>query len=144
MKKLFLLLTIFALCACATLGLQKPPSVCDNLSADESVLCDLATKYDLHLETVGDLFLVFNLRAINQGAYQAADALEVLGDMEALLDVFATPADLRGLVLGHVSDYPELILLSPYLAYMDVPTPITAKDADMLRWWVGKNRELLK
>jgi hypothetical protein len=143
-KYTILILAIFALFACSTIGLSKPASVCDSLKVGESVLCDLAGQYDLHLETVGDLFLIFNLRAIQKGSYEAADALKVLGDIETLLAFAPAPADLRGLVLGHVSAYPELILLSPYLAYMDVPTPITKADTDMLRWWVGKNRELLK
>lgn len=144
MKKAFLLLAILALAACSTLGLQKPPSVCDSIKPGDSVLCDLAGKFDLHLETAGDLFAIINLRAIKSGAYEAADALKVLDDIGHMLNAPVSPAGLRGLVLAYVSDYPELILLSPYLSYMDVPTPITGKDVDMLRWWIERNRRLLQ
>jgi hypothetical protein len=139
-----LILAILALFACSTVGLQKPVSVCDSTRLGDSVLCDLANQYDLHLETVGDLLLIINLRAIQKGSYKPSDALEVLGDIETLLALSPSPDDLKSLVAYHVIAYPELILLSPYLSYMNVPTPITAKDADMLRWWIGKNRELLK
>ena len=143
-------LLLAALCSfvmvagCAWLGLQKPPSVCDDMAPGESVLCDLAGAYDLHLETVGDLFLVVNLRAIKQGAYTAQDAIDFFERAKVFAQAEVSPMDLRMLVLAYVQDFPELLLLSPYLAYMDTPEPITGADKKMLGWWVDYNLRLLQ
>jgi len=142
MQRLFIILTLCLLVGCASWA--EIPSVCDNMEPGQSVLCDIAKRHDIRLETAGDLILVVNLRAIQAGAYSKEDALYVFGKIETALEAPVTAADLRGLVLKYVKDYPELILLSPYLALVDVPEPVTDADREMLEWWIDYNREWLK
>lgn len=145
MNKLLLISLAFFLCAgCSIIGIKAPPSVCDNKTPGESVLCDIAGKYDLRLETVGDLFLVVNLRAIKEGAYTKEDAQRFFTKASVWIEAPVSVIDLRMLVLGYVADVPELLLISPYLAYMDVSDPISESDREMMRWWVDYNLRLLK
>jgi hypothetical protein len=128
------ILAVFAIAGCAI----TPPSVCDTTAPGESLLCDLSRQYNLRLETLGDIAMVLNLRAIKQGAYSAADAKKVLADFRAAVQLDISGSDIKGMVLKYVYDYPELILLSPYLGYLETPRIIQPRDKAMLTKWIDE------
>lgn len=151
--KIGIVIGILALCAlgflllqgCAMTGIPKPPSVCDELPPGESLLCDLAIKHDLNLETVGNLILVADLRAIKQKAYTKRQALHVFNTLEAAVGKDGVLGkDLALLAIKYAYDYPELLLVMPYLNYLKVEAPITEKDRELLTIWIDQNRTVLK
>lgn len=134
---------IALLANCAALKIQKPPSICEEFAPGESVLCDIALKYDLHLETVGNIILVADLRAIKQKAYTKRKALEVFDKFELALQEDITANRITQLAISYAYNYPELLLVMPYLNYLKVDTPITEKDKEMLIAWIDQNRTML-
>lgn len=139
LKLVPLLIAIPIIVGCA----GQLPSVCD--SKPDSVLCDIANRHGVRLETVGDIILVVNLRVIKQGVYtkhQAADALERM--KMAYHAANFTAADLKALVLKYADDYPELILVMQYAGYFDAPTVLKSKDIEMLDWYVDQQLTYLK
>jgi hypothetical protein len=142
MKKLFILAVCLTLFSCA--GLPKQKSVCDDM-IEPSVLCELAGKYDIRLETAGDIILVVNLRAIKLGAYEQYQAARFFNDLKHELNTSpVAAADLKKWVLQHVAEIPELLLVSPYLTYMETPQLLTNKDIEMLNWWIDYNLQFVE
>ena len=129
---------VMMLSNCSTLGIQKPPSICDNMPAGESVLCDTANNNDIHLETVGNLVMVLNVDAIKNGVYSAGQAISVLGDIRAAINSGITAMGLKSIVIDYIDEYPELILLTPYFGYIDSPKILKSKDIEMLNSWIDQ------
>lgn len=139
------LLIAWLLSGCATIGFQTPLSECDGLAPEESFLCKVAVENDLHLETVGNIVMAADLRAIKQGAYTAEQALAVFDSIDRALNrADLTANELTILAIKYVYNYPELILLMPYINYLKVDTPLTEKDIAMLRYWIDQNRQMLR
>ncbi|HLA02193.1 MAG TPA: hypothetical protein VJ019_05475 [Aestuariivirga sp.] len=139
------LIALALLANCGTLGIGKPPSICDDLAPGNSVLCDLAARADINLEVMGDLIMVVNLRAIKEGAYTAADAqraLQGIRDAVSATNVLAA-AELRALALRYISDFPELLLISRYIYVIDSPRILTARDRAMIISWCDQQLSLL-
>lgn len=129
--------------ACAAIGIKKPPSVCDSTEPGASVLCDIAGKNDFHLETAGNILMVVNLRAIKQGLYTAQDAINVLGDVRYALGFDISAVDLKRLIFEYIDEYPELILASPFLGYLDTPEMLKPNDKKMILWWIDEQNKIL-
>ena len=139
------LIPLMLLVGCGTLGIGKPPSICDDLAPGDSVLCDLAARADINLEVLGDLIMVVNLRAIREGAYTAADAqraLQGIRDAVSVTNVLSA-AELRALALRYISDFPELLLISRYIYVIDSPRILTARDRAMIISWCDQQLSLL-
>jgi hypothetical protein len=142
MKKLLILAVCLTLFSCA--GLQKQKSVCDDMT-EPSVLCELAAQQGIRLETYGDFLLVINLRAIKQGAYEQYKASLFFNELREKLNTSPVAAvDLKKFVLQRVAEIPELLLVSPYLTYMDSPQILTNKDVEMLNWWIDYNLSFIE
>lgn len=87
---------------------------------------------------MGDLLMVVNLRAINMGAYSANEAVIVLNTIKILAEQKITVAMLQKYVLGYAQEYPELILVLPYISYLNVDTWLTDADVEMISYWVDQ------
>ena len=138
-----------ALINCSTLGLTTPPSICDNMPAGESLLCDLAHKYDIHLETAGNILMFTNFDLIEQGVYSRQDALEMFGRLRQAASQKVTGSALVAIVRSAFNDKPNLamagvLIVSPYLGYLDVQSPIKDADSDMLVFWIDQQIGFLK
>lgn len=151
MQKLFILILVlcFGTIGCAGLGLKPPPSVCDNLAQGESLFCEIAQKNGIHLETTANLFLFANFAAIDAGAYSAKDAIKVLGDIRYAASFEARATDLVRIVRDVFKANSNLamagiMIISPYLSYVDVPDALRPKDRDMLIKWIDDQISLLK
>jgi hypothetical protein len=129
---------VMMLSNCSTLGIPKPPSVCDNMEQGQSVLCDTANNNDIHLETVGNLVMVLNVDAIKNDRYSAEQAISVLGDIRAAINSDITAMGLKSIIIDYIDEYPELILLTPYFGYLDSPEILKAKDIEMLNAWIDQ------
>jgi len=139
MKRFLYLSLVIILAGCGTL-----PSVCDTTPTGDSVLCDLAQQHNRNLEQVGTLIMVLNLRSIKQGTYTAQEAAFVLSDIKGSIQAPIPAVDLKNLILAYVSDYPELILLSPYFSTLNTPRVLTQKDRDMLTVWLDQQLAMLR
>ena len=133
------LLSIVLIVGCGVLGLPKPPSVCDAGSPKvaelaawvkaeydfevvdaDSRLCAIAAANDLHLESLGDLFLVVDVEAIRAQAFTRDLAVKAYEEMIAWLlstSVIST-GGLRDAALRYTGSYPELRLAVPFIAYL--------------------------
>lgn len=140
MKGLIVLLLIVGLAyGCA----GQVPSVCDNQA--DSVLCEVATEHGVRLETVGDILMVVNLRAIKQGAYTKSQARDALISMkDAYHAAGFTSADLKALVLKYVDEYPELILVVSYAGYFDAPEVLKPADIEILDCYIDQQIGLME
>jgi hypothetical protein len=139
---LLVLVYISVFFGCA--GLQRPPSICDDMPPGESVLCDIANRYGVRLETVGDVLLVLNLQLIKEDLYKAKEARRFFDDVRKHLDGPITAQDLKTLALYHISESPALLIASSYIAYLNVPQLLTAQDVAMLQWWIDYNLQLIE
>jgi len=153
MKKFIILplLLIFlsvSFIGCAAIGIKPPSSVCDNIAPGESLLCDLAKKNDLHLETVGNILMLCNFAAIEEGLYKADDALAVLKNVKTAVAFQPSGAALVKIVMSALDSRPMLamagiMVISPYLGYLDTPDIIKIKDQELLNIWLDQQIELL-
>lgn len=132
MKKLTVLICALALFSC-----QTPKSVCDNLTGP-SLLCSLSDKAGVRLETVGDLIMVVNLRAIKHGAYTAEAAANVLYAFKPFLEPGMAASELKHLILSNAGEFPELILVTPYISLLETSDTLTVADIGMLEFWVDQ------
>ena len=147
MKKFIILLSVL-LIGCAAIGIKPPPSVCDNITPGESLLCDLAKKNDLHLETVGNILMLCNFAAIEEGTYKADEALAVLKRVRAAVAFQSSGAALVKIVMSALESRPMLamagiMVISPYLSYLDTPDIIKAKDQELLNIWLDQQIKIL-
>ena len=148
MRKLMILMFVFLFAGCAILGIKPPPSVCDGIASGESLLCDTARKNDLHLETVGNIIMLVNLSAIEDGSYKASEALSVLRSVKIAAAAGPSGAALVNIVTAALAGKPSLtaagiMVLSPYLSYMNTVSPIKAKDQELLNFWLDQQINLL-
>jgi len=134
---------VMMLSNCSTLGIPKPPSVCDNMPVGESILCDTANSNDVHLETVDNLVMVLNIEAIKDGRYSAQQAISVLNDIRYAINAGITAVGLKMLIIGYIDKYPAMILLAPYFGYLDSPEILKAKDVDMLNACIDQQIDYL-
>lgn len=146
MKKI--LLTLIAICflgACSHLPFPLGPSICDTVPQGDSVLCDITTKNDLHLEAIGDILMVANLRAIKGGTYTADEAKEVFEKFRLAINTELSTAMLKDQVMRYVADYPELLLVSGYLNYLDSVSVqlLKPKDVELLNSWIDKQISMM-
>lgn len=126
---------------CATWG----PSVCDTTPDGDSVLCSIATKNNLRLESVGDILMVVNLRAIKEGAYTAEGATKVFERFRKAINTQVSTTMLRDAVMRYVAEYPELLIVSGYLNYLGDTTVqlIKEKDVEMLNSWIDQQVRMM-
>jgi len=122
----------------------KRESICNSIEPGDSVLCDIAAENDLHLETVGQLIMVANLRAIKEGAYTKEEAVEVLQEIKDVLIFQVSAQTLHNMAAQYVVDYPELLLLSPYVGELDTPRLLTDADRKLLTTWIDGQIDLLQ
>lgn len=140
MKRLLILIMLAGFLA-GCMG--QLPSVCDNQT--ESVLCDVAERYNVRLETVGDILMVVNLRAIKEGVYTKSQARGALLSMkEAYHAANFTATDLKALILEYVDEYPELILVVQYVGYFDMPDVLRVKDVEFLDSYIDQQLTLIQ
>jgi hypothetical protein len=118
------------------MGIKPPPSACDTITEGDSLLCDLATKNGVNLETVGTLIMVLNLRAIKQDAYTKQQALGVLQGFKNGISFNMRGVDLMNLAMAYVDEYPELLLVAPYISYLDTDDFVKPKDVELLNAWL--------
>lgn len=144
---------VFVLTGCAgmtaTGSLPKPVSVCDGLAAGDSLLCKLANENGIHLETVGNIFMFANVAAIESNAYATTDAVKFMQTAKVLLATkIKTGADLFAYVNALVKNTrlvaAGLIVISPYLPYINTPDPLMDKDREMLNSWLDQQISLLQ
>jgi hypothetical protein len=129
---------------CASIGIMEPaPSVCDGLMAENSVLCGVAVRNGLNLETVGDFIMVGYLRLIHEGVLTKEGVASFFGDVRYALGYEISAADLKALVLEQADEYPELMLGLRYIGYLDTPEMLTSADKDMLVGWIDDQLKML-
>jgi hypothetical protein len=144
MKKLIAVLFCLSLVGCT--GIKQPPSICDNMESGQSVLCDLANRYDLRLETVGDVLLAVNLRVVGQiDGYGKQEALIFFNRLKDLINTAPISAEgLQKWVITKAVDIPELMIVSPYIVLLNVPDLLTPTDIQNLNWWIDLNLKMIE
>lgn len=144
-------LTIFAIVAvciwaaafatgCGLIGIKPPPSVCDNTKEGDSLLCDLAHRFDLHLETAGNFLMAANMRAIKIGAYNKMNARAAFTALKNVVNMEGEVSgiDLKMTVDAYIQEFPELLIAAPYVGYLNTPEVIREKDKELLNSWLDQ------
>lgn len=118
-----------------TSSCRTQESVCDGIT-DYSVLCEIAKNNGLRIETAGDMLMVINSRAIMTGIYSYTEAIAVLTAIRSVSGYQITADQLKSYILQYASDFPELVLVLPYISHFNGKTPLTEVDAGMICAWV--------
>ena len=134
---LLIILLVFGLIGCAGLQLK---SVCDDL-AEPSYLCEIAKKFGVRLEDIGNGLIIVNAFAIGEGAYSLEDAIKLAKDLRSTLDdPLLTNALFGNKLSDKVKQYPGLFdVVDSYLsALKDSVEPMFKKDREILVNWLDK------
>jgi hypothetical protein len=144
MKRLFILAFALLVSGCSVLGIEKPVSYCDNLQPGESVLCDIATDLDVHLETIGDLFIGFDLQGIQDGHFTKEEARSALIKFQSVYQTANFSADdLRLLIMEYTARYPAFILLKRYVGSLQVHKLLKDVDRYILDYHINDHLALI-
>lgn len=141
------------LSGCAGMGPLKnvppPPSICDNTQPEDSLLCALAHKYGVRLEDVGNIMVLFNVAAIEQNAYSAAQSRQFFNNLRTVLAADGiTGQNIMVYVLRSLKGSPALVaagilVVSPYIQYLDTQEVFTATDKTWLNKWIDDQLALI-
>ncbi len=136
---LLMLLLVFMVGACAT-----GPSVCDNRGGERSYLCEAADSLDVRLEDAGNILMVANAVAIQEGSYTREQAVKVMKDLLSLVERSPSYMYLAKIVWSKVDDYPGLFIVAEsYLSAMTRPQIISNYDRDILTVWLQRQIVIL-
>ncbi|MCK5611389.1 hypothetical protein KAR91_56485 [Candidatus Pacearchaeota archaeon] len=141
MKKLFVLVMLVAIVGCSSMTNQL--SVCDTIT-QPSYLCEIANKNNIRIEDVGNILMVANLLAIDQGVYTTAQALSEMKSIRDFLDNPVSYLAVLNLVTDSTSKYPGLfIVASIYIKQFNSSRIMYSKDQAILRSWLDLQIETL-
>ena len=136
---LLMLLLVFMFTACAT-----GPSVCDTRENQKSYLCEAADKLGVRLEDAGNILMIANIIAIEEGSYTTDQALVVMKDLLALVEGSPSYMYLTRKVWEKVDKHPGLFIVAEsYLSAMTRPQIISKYDRDILTAWLKKQIAIL-
>lgn len=145
MRLLVLVLAMFMVVALAFGCAGDRPTVCNDPGADKSFICSTMGEAGIIPEDVDPVIVAVNIRLIQDGVYKKADVYAVLDAAEMYLsDSMATYRALANLVLKEAQGVPELLILSPFLTYLDSTRWISAFDRDLLLTHIQHHRDWLK
>lgn len=145
MRRVTFILMAICLLLLASCTTFQTTSVCDDITSGDSVLCDMATKQGVSLESIGHGLIVVNAVAITGGLYTKAEAVEVLGILRESLDRPITYMVFKVLLEEYTTKYSELLdILQIYLDQLDLDTLISDTDKDILRSWLDARILALK
>lgn len=138
-------LTFTALMAGCTASATSQCSVCDNIESNESVLCDIAAKQGIPLESVGRGLIVVNAVAITGGLYTKDQAVTVLKVLRESLDNSVTYAVFAVFLEDYVKKYPEMMnVIQVYLDQFAVNRFINDVDKKILTDWLDERIKSLE
>jgi len=114
------------------------PSVCDNMT-EPSLMCDIARKYNVRVEDIGNVLIVTNAIAIGEGQYTKEQAVGVFREIRSLLDNPITYMALRGGIYDRLERYPGLYEVSDiYLGEFTALVDVYPADRGMLISWLDE------
>jgi len=143
MKHLTIIMAIIMLTGCTHLGLQPPPSVCEQPGAEKSLICDVCTELGTTPEVADLLIESAAIRALDD-----TDKTTVLKFYESVELFLSTTQSYRSLI-EFVQNYvdmtgPEVILISMYLPRFDSTQFISSFDRDLLMMHIYRMRAILQ
>lgn len=142
MNKIAVIMSIVLLTGCSLLGLEPPPSVCDQPEAGGSVICGVCDEIGVNVEDVDLLIQIAALRVLDEHGRRVA--VDFYDSVEAFLAMDRSYAAL----LRYVQQYiditgPEILIISRYLPMFDSPLRISDFDRDLLLIHIERTRALL-
>lgn len=134
MSLFFLCSAMLLMAACA----GSLPTVCDEISPGESVLCDIANKQGIRLEDVGLGLILVNSVAIKEGVYTRDQARGVVEKLLSCLDGSVTYALFRDRIQEYTAGYPGLLeVTQAYLYQFSLSKQISQTDREILTAWLN-------
>lgn len=116
--------------------LPSGPSVCDDKSSP-SLLCDIADKSGIRLETVGNMIIIVNRVAILSGQYTNAHAATVLKNIRQAIENPVSYIFFKAVVENNIGKYPGLFdMASSYISEFISPDIMHRKDRFILISWL--------
>jgi len=121
------------------------PTVCTEIPAGDSRLCDLAGETNMTLEDIGDGLIVANVAAVQSGAYSREDAIALMSLLKEIVERPVTYTAFEILTRELSDNNPELFVLSSFfLSQFDSPDTITKTDRELISRWLDKQITILE
>lgn len=121
-------------------GCSTLPSVCDDMAQGESVLCAIADKTGVHLETAGRLCAAVVWQDVKDGNHTVMEARNIVSHVRYAIGYDQTTNDLYATLMGNVGDNPWFLAASPYIGLLPTPNTelqfLTTRDRMLLNSWL--------
>ena len=145
MKKFLLVLIAMSIMftGCSLKGIL--PSACDN-NIEESFLCDMADRFDIRVEDIGNGIIILNSILIDKNVYTLEQSYEVVHNIKIVLDDPLSWFDLGKEIKENTAKYPGLyeissLYINEFMQYPDLP--INNFDKELLIGFFNKIEDIL-
>jgi hypothetical protein len=124
--------------------LNNLPSVCDDKSSP-SLLCDVAEKNDIRLESAGLGIIIVNAALIGEGVYTREQAVSVLIEVRNVFEKSVSYVFARGEMNKALNKYPGMVeVASMFLNEFDSSKIMYRKDREIMITWLDNRIKSLE